>query len=337
MSLKSTIRSPLFYPKKAQNVIIRDIKEGDGKDIVNIFEENYFDTYYKKSFYNPKTWDDMVKSEKYYPVVAEINSRVVGEFLMSKNDEFNAEISAVVVHPEFKGMGLMNRMFDFLIQKAKSLKLKAIYGEAIMFHPFSQKANLKHGMVESAYQLGEVASWIAQKDVKFSKRSGTLVAYLVFDKRRRFVNPPKQYKNIILQRYKKLKIKTLPKYMHIKSALYLNENPLLKVASIIIDAKPKNFKNSFFSLFSKAKIKNDMIYADINLHTSNVQEITDFLNRLGFFYSGVLFYRHNGFDYLRLQYENTHNVEEKLNVCYSKHCKFLKRFVFLDKIRIFIK
>ena len=60
-------------------------------------------------------------------------------------------------------------MFDYLLKKAESLGLYAIYGEAIMFHPFSQKANLKHGMIETALQLGEVASWIAQKDIKFEK------------------------------------------------------------------------------------------------------------------------------------------------------------------------
>ncbi len=335
MNFKSTIFSPLFYPKKAQNVIIRDIKQGDGKDIVEIFRANYFDTYYKKSFYNPKTWDDMVNSHIYYPVVAEIEGKVVGEFLLKKNDEYNGEILAVVVHPDFKGMGLMNRMFDYLIEKAKSLNLKAIYGEAIMFHPFSQKANLKHGMIETAYQLGEVASWIAQKDVKFDKRSGTLVGYLVFDKKKRSVYVPEVYKKIILDRYKKIKIPISKASIRpLKPKLNKWENDLLKVGGVIIDGMVKNFENRFNQLFSRLKVKNDMIYADINLHTKEIDRIVKFLNKKRFFYSGVLFYRYGGYDYLRLQYENTHNIEEKLNVCYSDYCKFLKKFVLKDKKRV---
>ncbi len=333
--MKSNIFSPLFYKQKPKNILIRDIRKGDGKDIVEIFRENYFDTYYKKSFYDPKTWDNMVESDKYYPVVAEIEGKVVGEFLLTKNDEYNGEIGAVVVHPKFQGMGIMNKMFDYLIKKAKSLNLKAIYGEAIMFHPFSQRANLKHGMIETAYQLGEVASWIAQKDIKFDKRSGTIVGYLVFDKKKRSIYTPKVYEKIIEDRYKKSGISLSKVSIRpLKRRLKLWQNDLLKVGGIIIDGKVRNFYNRFNLFFSRLKVKHDMIYADINLHTREIEEIVAFLNKKKFFYSGVLFYKYNGFDYLRLQFENTHNIEEKLNVCYSDYCKFLKKYVLKDKKRV---
>jgi N-acetylglutamate synthase-like GNAT family acetyltransferase len=329
------ISSPFFIEREEIEAIIRDIKKGDGKDIVELFKENYEDSYYKKAFYNPLTWENMVNSNKYFPVVAEIDGKVVGQFLLTKYDEFNGEISAVVVHPDFKGRGLMNKMFDYLIQKAKNLGLSAIYGEAIMFHPFSQKANLKHGMVETALQLGEVASWIVQKDFRFEKRSGTLVAYLIFNKQKRSLYTPKIYEKLILDRYKKLKLPISKAAIKpLKKSIRLWNNDLLKISGIVIDGKVKNFKNRFNLLFSRAKLNGEMIYADINLHTPEIEEITQFLNKKGFFYSGVLFYRYNGFDYLRLQYENTHNVEERLNVCYSDYCKFLSRFVINDKKRV---
>jgi len=331
----SGISSPFFIIRDKVDAIIRDIKPGDGKDIVELFRANYDDTYYKKSFYDPQTWENMVNSDKYYPVVAQIGSKVVGQFLLTKNDRYNGEIGAVVVHPDYKGRGLMNKMFDYLIKKAQSLNLSAIYGEAIMFHPFSQKANLKHGMVETALQLGEVASWIAQKDVKFEKRSGTLVGYKIFNKQKRKLYAPKIYKRMILERYKKASLPISKAAIRpIKKSLRLWENRLLKISGIVIDSKIKNFENRFNILFAKAKIRGEMIYADINLHTPEIEEITEFLNKKRFFYSGVLFYRYNGFDYLRLQYENTHNVEERLNVCYSDYCKFLSRFVVRDKKRV---
>jgi N-acetylglutamate synthase-like GNAT family acetyltransferase len=331
----SGISSPFFVKRGEINAIIRDIKKEDAKDIVELFKANYDDTYYKKSFYNPKTWEEMVESDKYFPVVAEIDGKVVGQFLLTKNDKYNGEIGAVVVHPDFKGRGLMNKMFDYLLKKAESLGLYAIYGEAIMFHPFSQKANLKHGMIETALQLGEVASWIAQKDIKFEKRSGTLVGYKIFKHKKRTLYAPKVYKNLILDRYKKASLPISKAVIRpIKKSLRLWENRLLKISGIIIDGKVKNFENRFNLLFAKAKLRGEMIYADINLHTKEIDEIVEFLNKKRFFYSGVLFYRYNGFDYLRLQYENTHNVEEKLNVCYSDYCKFLTKFVLKDKKRV---
>ena len=331
----SGISSPFFIKKGEIDAIIRDIKKEDAKDIVELFKANYDDTYYKKSFYNPKTWEEMVDSDKYFPVVAEIDGKVVGQFLLTKNDKYNGEIGAVVVHPDFKGRGLMNKMFDYLLKKAESLGLYAIYGEAIMFHPFSQKANLKHGMIETALQLGEVASWIAQKDIKFEKRSGTLVGYKIFKHKKRTLYAPKVYKNLILDRYKKASLPVSKSVIRpIKKSLRLWENRLLKISGMIIDGKVKNFENRFNLLFAKAKLRGEMIYADINLHTKEIDEIVEFLNKKRFFYSGVLFYRYNGFDYLRLQFENTHNVEEKLNVCYSDYCKFLTKFVLKDKKRV---
>jgi len=329
------ISSPFFIIKDKTDAIIREIEKKDAKDIVELFRANYGDTYYKRSFYNPKTWEDMVKSKKYYPIIAEINGKAVGQFLLSINDEYNGEIGAVVVAPEFKGRGLMNKMFEFLIKKAESLGLSAIYGEAIMFHPFSQKANLKQGMVETALQLGEVASWIAQKDIKFEKRSGTLVGYKIFNRQKRSLYTPKVYKNIILDRYKKASLPISKAAIRpIKKSLRFWENRLLKISGIIVDGKVKNFENRFNLLFAKAKLRGEMIYADINLHTEEINEITEFLNKKRFFYSGVLFYRYNGFDYLRLQYENTHNVEERLNVCFSDYCKFLAKYVKRDKLRV---
>jgi len=331
----SGISSPFFIVKKPVDAVIRDIKKGDGKDIVELFNANYDDTYYKKSFYDPNTWENMVNSKKYYPVVAEIDGKVVGEFLLTLNDKYNGEIGAVVVHPDYKGRGLMNKMFDYLIKKAESLSLYAIYGEAIMFHPFSQKANLKHGMIETALQLGEVASWIAQKDIKFEKRSGTLVGYKIFKHQKRSLYTPKIYKKLIYDRYKKANLPISKATIRpIKKTLEFWENRLLKISGIIINGKVKNFENRFNILFTKAKLRGEMIYADINLHTPEIEEITKFLNKKRFFYSGVLFYRYDGFDYLRLQFENTHNVEERLNVCYSDYCKFLSKFVREDKKRV---
>lgn len=331
--MKSNIFSPFFIYKTDIEVKIRDLKRGDGKGIVRLFEENYGDTYYKKYFYDEKFWDNLVESKRYYPVIAEIDGLVVGQFLLSVYDEYNGEVSAVVVLPEYKGRGIMNKMFVYLLNKAKSLGLKAVYGEAIMFHPFSQKANLKQGMIESALQLGEVASWLSQKDIKFQKRSATLVSFKLFSNEKRFVNFPKVYKRIIKDVYKRAAIKTYRYQKKLKPSLWYQTNGLLNIAMIVIDSKVANFKKRFDFILSKLSAY-DVIYADVNLKSGDIDDLVEFLNKKGFFYSGVLFYRYNGDDYLRLQLENTHNIEEKLNVCYSKYCKKLTRYVYSDKKRV---
>jgi len=332
--MKSNIYSPFFTYKKDIDVKIRDYQKGDGKGVVVLFEENYGKTYYKQNFYNPSYWDKISKGEKYYPIIAEYDGMVVGQFLLSVYDSYIGEVSAVVVHPRFKGRGIMNKMFVYLLERARKLGLSAVYGEAIMFHPFSQKANLKQGMVESALQLGEVASWISQKEVKFEKRSGALVSFKLFKKHRHFVNIPKVYERMVKDVYRRAGIKHFRTSVRLKPAIEISQNELLKLGSIIIDSKVKNFKEKFNKKFAYLKTKHDMIYADINLKSKEIDEIVEFLNKKNFFYCGVLFYKYRGDDYLRLQYENTHNIEEKLNVCYSEYCKKLTRYVYLDKKRV---
>ena len=331
----SNVFSPFMYKKEKLNVIVRDFKESDAKGIVELIKANYGDTYYKKEFYNPQKWVEVNEKGEIFSIIAEYDNKVVGQFSLIINDKYNAEIGVAVVHPDYKGRGIMNQMFDYLIEKAKSLGLYVIYGEAIMFHPFSQKANLSHGMIESALQLGEVAHWIIQKEYKFDKRTATLVSHLLFKKEKRNYYLPKVYKKVLLDRIKRFNIPiTRTKLKNIKPRLELYLKKSLQLSAIRIDDKVKNFEKKFNLLFSRAKINSDMIYADINLHSDKVEEIVKFLNKKGFFYSGLLLYRYDGMDYLRLQYENRHKIEEKFNVCYSKYCKFLSKFVLKDKKRV---
>jgi N-acetylglutamate synthase-like GNAT family acetyltransferase len=331
----SSIFSPLFYKKEKLKVTVRDFKKEDAKGIIELIKDNYGDTYYRKEFYNPQMWIEAFEKRKIIPIIAEYENRVVGQFSLIINDGYNVEIGMAVVHPEFKGRGIMNQMFNYLIHKAKEMGVFAIYGEAIMFHPFSQKANLTHNMVETALHLGEVAHWISQKEFKFEKRSGVLVSYLLLKKEKRNYYFPTIYKKLITNRIKKLKISVIKikrKRIKPKLELYLKES--LKIAIIRVDNKVRNFEKKFNLYFSKAKLKADMIYVDINLHSIKVDEIVKFVNKRGFFYSGILFYRYDGMDYLRLQYENRHKIEEKLNVCYSKYCKNLTKFILKDKKRV---
>ncbi|WP_024791133.1 GNAT family N-acetyltransferase [Lebetimonas sp. JS032] len=331
----SNIFSPLFVKQEKLFVNIRDFKKEDANGIVELIRKNYADTYYRKGFYDANMWIKAYNEKRLIPIIAEYQGKIVGQFSLILNDKYNAEIGIAVVHPDFKGRGIMNQMFDYLIKKAKSIKLYAIYGEAIMFHPFSQKANLSHSMVETALHFGEVAHWISQKEFKFEKRSGVLISYLLFKKEKRNYYLPEIYKKIMLERIKKLKITvTKTKIKRIKPKLELKVKKILKIAIIRADSRVKNFEKKFNFIFSKAKIKADMIYLDINLHSHYVEKIVEFASKKGFFYSGILFYRYDGMDYLRLQFENRHKIEEKLNVCYSKYCKKLTKFILKDKKRV---
>ena len=78
-----------------------------------------------------------------------------------------------------------------------------------------------------------------------------------------------------------------------------------------------------------------MIYVNVNLETiSNMDEVVEFLNEGNFFYSGVLFFKHQIYDYLHLQYRHSDIVGKDNLVCYSDFSKKLYKFILSDEKRV---
>ena len=138
---------------------IRTFIDGDGEGIAQLIYHNYDYTYYKSLYYEPKEIRESNHSKESISIVAKYHHDIIGHFAIipSKNSNI-AEIAVAVVDPKFKRLGIMNAMFDVIIDEAKKMNLLNIYGEGMMMHTYSQKANLSHGMIESAIIMGEVPS-----------------------------------------------------------------------------------------------------------------------------------------------------------------------------------
>ena len=231
----------------------------------------------------------------------------------------------------------MNRMFDTLIETARALKLNAFYGEALMLHPYSQKANLSHGMCESAIILGEVPSQTEiEHRLKASLRSGAMISFLIFDSAPRPLSLPGRYRAKIEHVYRCAGINThaVPPEDPCRNPLshYMNER--INIGFIIIEALPDS--DALDELIDLMHTDHcEMIYADINLHhIGEIDEVVTMLNRRHFFYSGLLFSFYHNEDYLRLQRKNSRFVDEEQLVCYSQNAKALLEYIQADEARV---
>ncbi|RLA71553.1 MAG: hypothetical protein DRG24_05230 [Epsilonproteobacteria bacterium] len=321
-----------------EHLIVRSFKVGDGDGIAKLIYKNYDYTYFKSQFYEPEKIRTLNLNGQIHSIIAEYKGRPVGHFglVMSSNSDV-AEIGIAAVDPDFKKMGIMNKMFDYLILKAKALKLRAFYGEAIMLHPYSQKANLAHGMIETAIILGEVpATTEIEHKIKTQQRSGSMVAFLVFDRSARYITHSKRYHSMIYQVYHKAQIAMLdqPPLKPTRKTLSYHTNSINDTAVIIIEENVS--KQELLTTLDELYTEHcEMIYADINLHHIDaLDKLISLLNRHGFFYCGVmLFYYHNE-DYLRLQRKNSKYVEEDHLVSYSSDAKKILDFIIEDERRI---
>jgi N-acetylglutamate synthase-like GNAT family acetyltransferase/anti-sigma regulatory factor (Ser/Thr protein kinase) len=346
-----TIQDALDFEKEEKEVVdpnapvtIREFKEGDEEGVAYLIYKNYGHSYIKDIFYYPQKILEF-HGEKFYSVIAESEGRIVGHFSFILVPESTiAEIGIVVVDPLFKGRGIMNRMIEVILEKAEDIGLDAVFGEAIMYHTFSQKSNLSHGFSESALMLGKTPVDITIESnelTKKYKRGAVLVGYCFFHKTPKSLYLPKVYRDQIKQTYlnadvpfeirKKKNEFKIPKHIF----LAYHFNPPSNIATIRIDHYGKDFKHKFLLLVSQLRAKHcDMIYADISLENiPQIDKVIKILNRRGFFYSGIMFLNHEKEDYLRLQLKHSDKVGSKNYVCYSDFCKELSKFITEDEKR----
>ncbi len=314
---------------------IRTFLIGDGDGIAKLIYRNYNFSYYKETFYIPHKVREANESKAVTSVVAYYQNELIGHFALLRSKYSNiAEIGVATVDPRFKRMGIMNLMFDELILTAKKEGLSAIYGEALTMHPFSQKANLRHHMIESAITLGTVpASMQIEESIKTAQKSGAMIAYLLFNPVKRELYLPKRYKDEMLKVYTRARVEV----SHAQSgtakreSLMTHIDTILNSGTIVIEElfNPLSFMKTFENLRHR---KLDMIFADINLHhIPEIDRLISALNTLDFFYSGLLFEYYFNEDYLRLQYINSIGVDMDGIVCYSDDANAMMAFIRKDR------
>ncbi|WP_345970954.1 GNAT family N-acetyltransferase [Sulfurimonas sp. HSL1-6] len=321
-----------------QRLDVRRFDESDAEGIAQLIYKNYHYTYYKSQFYDPVKIRQLNQDREVVSIVAVYGVRVVGHFalVLSRHTEI-AEIAIAAVDPEFKKMGIMNRMFDTIIATARAMHLNAIYGEALMLHPYSQRANLSHGMCETAIVLGEVPSQTEiERQIKASLRSGAMISFLVFDTHKRYCLPPQRYAGQIEAAYRCAKVENSASRPANPNRQLLSHhlNPYINVGFIIIEGLPDD--EALDELIDLMHTDHcEMVYADINLHhIEEIDEVVAMLNRRHFFYSGVFFSYYHNEDYLRLQRKNSRFVDEEQLVCYSQHARAMLEYIQADEARV---
>ena len=317
---------------------VRTFHVGDGDGIAKLIYRNYHFSYYKETFYIPYKVREANENKSVTSIVAYYHNELIGHFALVRSKHSNiAEIGVATVDPRFKRMGIMNLMFDELIITAKKEGCRAIYGEALTMHPFSQKANLRHNMTESAICLGLVPETMEiENSIKTAHRSGAMIAFLLFDPEKRALHLPTLYKEEILKVYTRAGLEVTASHNSPpqRQALGSRTNTMLNSGTLVIEDEfdLHDFTQSFENLRHQQL---DMIFADINLqHIKKIDNIIETLNSLSFFYCGLLFEYYHNEDYLRMQYINSLGVDTEGIICYSDDANKMMEFIHTDYERV---
>jgi N-acetylglutamate synthase-like GNAT family acetyltransferase len=164
-----------------EDIEIRDAEVSDAEDIAKLLWHGYVLAYRHRDFYRPSWIEQAIQAWQVLSTVACADGTVVGHHavLVTAPDEA-AESGVALIDRAWRGLGLFDPMFDHTLARARTAGLPAIFGRATCAHPFSQRAELKHGYRESALMLGGSPAAMAQAqrddDHGSQKRGANLVS-----------------------------------------------------------------------------------------------------------------------------------------------------------------
>lgn len=321
---------------------IREATPDDAEGIAQLLYENYHLSYMHPDFYRPRYLIAELDAGRLLSTVAVHDGQIVGHHaLMRAADEPSAETGAAVVHSAYRGLGLFGRLSQLTLERARRLRLAAVYGDAVTIHPFSQRAERAHDYRESALVLGMVPAQVTMRGLgsdEPARRTAVLRSYLVFDESPRAVELPAAYRGQLERIYEHLGLTAArrPQVPREGEIVATSEDPTRALAFLRVrrwyEAAHEEVTHAVRLLLSRHA---DVVYADVDLHAvADVDAAVSCLNEHGFFLAGLVVHGTEGHDYVRLQRLNSEAVELEAIVCDSPFAQELEKRVLEDRLRV---
>ncbi len=314
----------------------------DAEAIAELLYENYHLSYVHEDFYRPRYLMAVLEMRQLVSTVAVHEGRVIGHHgLMPLAGGACGETGAAVVHSAYRGLGIFGRMVDHTLGTARERGLSSVFGDAVTIHPYSQRAELSHGYHETALQLAMVPGRTTMRGVGDGgpgRRTATLRSYLPFDSQPRQAALPAAYSELLEDIYANVGLvieppsETAPK----DGDAVTTESDAARALGFLRlrrwdEQAPTALRRAVRELLSQHV---DVMYADVDLATVDVDEAAAELNQLGFFAAGLILHGPDGHDHLRLQLLDSEEVELEAIVCDSPFAETLRQRVLEDMARV---
>ena len=319
---------------------VRAATADDAEAIAQLLYENYHLSYVHGDFYLPRFLIAALSTGELVSTVATHDGRVVGHHaLMPRPGIPSAETGAAVVHSAYRGLGLFGLLFEHTLGTAVGHGLASVFGDAVTIHPYSQRAESSHGYHETALQLGMVPAQTTMRGFGSRgprKRTATLRSYRPLDARRRQVELPEAYRELLERIYANVGLSIQPVAVRAPAegdAVTVELDKPRALGFLRVQRWDEDaLKQQVRYLLSRHA---DVVYADLDLASiEEVDDATGALNELGFFVSGLILHGPEGHDHLRLQLLDSPAIELEHVVCDSAFAQALMKDVLDDRSRV---
>jgi anti-sigma regulatory factor (Ser/Thr protein kinase)/predicted N-acetyltransferase YhbS len=295
-------------------------EESDWFQISRTIYRAYGYTYPGEDMYFPDRVRELNVGRRLVSVLATtLSGEVVGHYALELGGlgQVSADASAIaetgmaVVDPAHRGRGLMERMRTLIESEARALGLKAVFGQPVTRHPYSQRVNERFGSRPCALSLAFVSDTARFKGIEAGgepQRESCLMYFkpLVEPETRR-IAPPPQHRAMLLETYAECGLPVEidaarpPLAAHSRvSAHYIAALDLgmIRVETVGADiAGALRAARNELARQAGARV----LYLTMRLGRPGCAEACDVAERLGFFYGGLAPYFDAGEDVLRMQ------------------------------------
>lgn len=139
-------------------------------------------SYSRDTIYRPELFEEMLRQGLIVSGVAVTpDGEVVAHLALSRKTPQDriADSGQAVTDPRLRGRNLFTTLKQRMAEEARRMGLLGVYSESVSIHPFTQKANLRLGAVETALLLGFAPSTIEFKQIaELPLRSAAMMTYL---------------------------------------------------------------------------------------------------------------------------------------------------------------
>ncbi len=231
-----------------------------------------------------------------------------------------AEIGVVFVRPEYRGLGISARIFEYLHNKAQELGLAGLYARICTANRAMQKTSGAYGSINCGFWLGAVPRIDTQGQRQTSGlRESLFLGFLPLKTRPPVViYPPAEDREIIKKIYASMQLPVIigtdsaaPPPESSCSVIHAIMNPDARMAVIeVVEAGPDTASELTQRLGNYLREQILVVYLYLDLQNPATEALAEECKQRGYIFAGIIPYGSNrGKDALVLQFLHNISIE----------------------------
>ncbi len=292
------------------SVEILDPKES--YQVAQLIYKCYGYTYPNEDMYYPEAIENLNKEGKLVSIVAidKAYNKIVGHYAVERYDLGDVvEFGLAVVDPEYRGRGIVGRMREKVEQTARELDIKGIYSQPVTSHTGTQKINERFHSTVCGISFGLISNEFSYKkmDIKpETERETCLFYYKVLAREPRYLHVPAKHREMILSIYARLNVDVYEAEKDQWAETTQVEakfNPSIQFGTLNVLRIGKDLPHKVKNALAHLQLSTgaEVVFLNIPLNDAKIDEFLPDLEKMGFFFCGIVPYAFGGKDVVRFE------------------------------------